>query len=90
MVGGQTFETVKRFNCINCRFNEVFVTKKIPKTSSVIIEVWDSDGGQASGKDDLMLRWTTDIKTHLDFGCWADQNIFCSASFWKDEYTYKS
>lgn len=69
----------------------MFVTNKIPKTSAIKFEVWDHDGAWWEGGDDLMLVWSTNINSHLNFGCFNSKsdpidNIFCSVSFWRDEY----
>lgn len=74
--------------------NIMWESKRIPKNSSIEVQVWDKDERIFSGNDDLLLETNGDIDSYLknpirkgaefkDYNNYA--NFIETAAFWIDE-----
>lgn len=69
-----------------------YTSKKIKKSSTIMIEVWDDDSGFLGSADDLILRSSGDVDSFLNepirLGAiiYNLQNQLETVSFWQDEY----
>lgn len=65
-------------------YAQVFTLNKFPKTSSIKLELWDSD----DGTDDLLLMKQTTIENLSNHEDIADgSNSMHIISFWRNQYT---
>lgn len=76
--------------------NRTFTSVKIPKNSSIRLEIWDAKSGFFEKKDELILRSEGDIDSFLNEpirkGVYVlgDLNRIETMSFWIDEYKFKN
>lgn len=75
-------------HCTN--FDTTFVSKKILRSTRILLEVWDDDSGFLGSNDDLLIRAGGNIDSFLQRGIWS-QVMNCgitfieAKSFWQDE-----
>lgn len=91
----EVLRTSKEIDQFVTNVNKTFTSIKIPKTSTIRIEIWDARSGYFE-KDMLILKSEGDVNSFLSEpirrGVYVlgDLNRIETLSFWIDEYKFKN
>lgn len=84
-------KTKKQVDKFMSSVDKTFMSAKIPKTSTIKIEIWDASSGFWES-DTLIMRTEGDVNSFLNeplrrgIYAYGDVNAIETMSFWTDEY----